>query len=566
MKKHIIKKSFLAVSMMLLTVVASAQSASSGYFLAEYDKLVIEFADPSPVALTLSCEGSAQISVGATTVEVATVNWAYNGNGGPNISGGTGSTEPVTLTIKKVTLVKEASTPTTTTNVIYYNPTYLLGDADNQKISFYSRNTNMYGGIVRNVTEDEMKTTQDGKTCLDLTFFQSLKNQGYHPITSDLKTWVKWQAACDGYYSDWIVTLTEAQRNEGDPQSGSTRIVLKEYGRVFCEDLGQVSNRDLDYNDVVFDAWIYVKQTMANGVVTNEVPYRTDIKLWAAGGTLPLQVAGEEVHGKFGVTTGTMVNTYTSASDLTDNSNCVTGLAPVSYTSSIPYSRIIDIPIVVRYGNNQIMELECNKGDAPHKFLVPVGTAWAAERVEISEAYPDFDKWVNDRGQLPWSNCVESNVYKDEENGSTRGEAKEYLTFKTEYYCAAQWDANSSTFTWGLGGENASWTFMSAEGISGDLSSWIRLHLHVSDFTNASAQKLTVVFKMNDGSWPPSGPTRMFVVSPDASGNIDIPLNGVDWGNCDITKIQDLTIYGCDRDDNSKNASVKITDAYYVKL
>ena len=527
-----------------------------------YSKLVIEF-ESSPINGTVMY--STPFSVGDTKVEVNLDNVKWDGDDkGPVISTYDGSTG--TLNITSVKLIGKTIEGTTVDPSMYYNPTYLLGDADNQKISFYSRNTNMYGGIVRNVTEDEMKTTQDGKTCLDLTFFQSLKNQGYHPITSDLKTWVKWQAACDGYYSDWIVTLTEAQRNEGDPQSGSTRIVLKEYGRVFCEDLGQVSNRDLDYNDVVFDAWIYVKQTMANGVVTNEVPYRTDIKLWAAGGTLPLQVAGEEVHGKFGVTTGTMVNTYTSASDLTDNSNCVTGLAPVSYTSSIPYSRIIDIPIVVRYGNNQIMELECNKGDAPHKFLVPVGTAWAAERVEISEAYPDFDKWVNDRGQLPWSNCVESNVYKDEENGSTRGEAKEYLTFKTEYYCAAQWDANSSTFTWGLGGDNASWTFMSAEGISGDLSSWIRLHLHVSDFTNASAQKLTVVFKMNDGSWPPSGPTRMFVVSPDASGDIDIPLNGVDWGNCDITKIQDLTIYGCDRDDNSKNASVKITDAYYVKL
>lgn len=381
----------------------------------EYDKLVIEFAEPSPVALTLSCEGSAQISVGATTVEVATVNWAYNGNGGPNISGGTGSTEPVTLTIKKVTLVKEATTPVVDNSIVYYNPTYLLGDADNQKISFYSANTNMYGGIVRNVTEDEMKTTQDGKTCLNLPLFQTLKNEGYHPVSTDLKKWVKWQPACDGYYSDWIVTLTEAQR-VADNQS--TRVVLKESGRVFCEDLGQVSNRDMDYNDVVFDAWIYVKQTLANGQVTNEVPDHTDIKLWAAGGTLALQVAGEEVHSKFNVTTGTMVNTYTSASDLSDNSNCVTGQAPVSFTSSVAYERIIDIPIVVRYGNNQIMELQSVKGDAPHKFLVPIGTPWAAERVEISEAYPDFDKWVGSRSYRPWDNFVVSKLYIDDENGS----------------------------------------------------------------------------------------------------------------------------------------------------
>ena len=64
------------------------------------------------------------------------------------------------------------------------------------------------------------------------------------------------------------------------------------------------------------------------------------------------------------------------------------------------------------------MELVCNKGDAPHKFLVPIGTAWAAERVEISEAYPDFDKWVGSRSQRPWDNYVESKLYIDDENGS----------------------------------------------------------------------------------------------------------------------------------------------------
>ena len=144
------------------------------------------------------------------------------------------------------------------------------------------------------------------------------------------------------------------------------------------------------------------------------------------------------------------------------------------------------------------------------------------------------------------------------------GENKQYLTFKTEDYCAAKWDASTNTFTWGLGGANAAWTFMAADGISGDLSGWKLLHLHVSDFINASTQQLTIVFKKNDGSYPPSGPTKEFVVSPNASGDIDIQLDNIDWGNCDITNIQDLTIYGCARDDQSKNASVKVTDAYYV--
>ncbi len=151
--------------------------------------------------------------------------------------------------------------------------------------------------------------------------------------------------------------------------------------------------------------------------------------------------------------------------------------------------------------------------------------------------------------------CMATGVY---------AEKKQALTFRTEDYCAATWNASTNTFTWGLGGSNSAWTFMAAEGISGDLSGWTRLHLHVENFTNASAKQLRVVFKKNDGSFPPNGPTKEFVVSPDENGDIDINLEGVTWGNCDITKIQDLTIYGGARDDNSKNASVVVTDAYYV--
>ncbi|MBR3456263.1 MAG: prolyl oligopeptidase family serine peptidase, partial [Bacteroidaceae bacterium] len=143
--------------------------------------------------------------------------------------------------------------------------------------------------------------------------------------------------------------------------------------------------------------------------------------------------------------------------------------------------------------------------------------------------------------------------------------SKQYLTFKTEEYCAATWDEESKTFTWGSGGWDSTWVFMTAVGVSGDLSSWTKLHLKVSDWNNARAQQLRIVFKTDNNTWPPSGPTKEFVVSsPDASGNIDLSLEGVDWGNCDITNIQDLTIYGCDRYNDTMDASVKVTEAYYV--
>jgi hypothetical protein len=142
-----------------------------------------------------------------------------------------------------------------------------------------------------------------------------------------------------------------------------------------------------------------------------------------------------------------------------------------------------------------------------------------------------------------------------------------YLTFKTSEYCAAEWNEQNSTFSWGPsypGWNNPAWNFMEAVNISGDLSGWTRLHLHVGDWNNASAHQLTVVFKTHDGSNPPSGPTKEFVVTPDEWGNIDINLEGIDWGNCDIYNIHDLTIYGCNRDNTSNDASVVVTDAYYL--
>ena len=237
-------------------------------------------------------------------------------------------------------------------------------------------------------------------------------------------------------------TITESGYDE------RTVEVLKEEGRVFCEDLGQVSNRDMDYNDVVFDAWVYVNQvyrrnwtitkTVYKGtsvvvsqsekvyadeeVLVGTTPSRTKIRLLAAGGTLPLQVAGEEVHKKFLGTsnTTTMINTRTSASVLNGGVSTIEGVDPVEFWAATAYKKIIDIPIVVRYSGGEILELKSDKGDAPHKFLVPVGTVWAAERCEISTAYQNFNAWVTDRSKTPWSSNINTaNLYHYEEEAVT---------------------------------------------------------------------------------------------------------------------------------------------------
>ena len=126
----------------------------------------------------------------------------------------------------------------------------------------------------------------------------------------------------------------------------------------------------------------------------------------------------------------------------------------------------------------------------------------------------------------------------------------------------------SKTLTWGTyvaadsQFPSPAWTFMTMDGVSGDITKWNQLHLNVSDFDNALEYKLRVVFKENDGSNPPSGPTVEVDATPDGKGNIDIDLAKLDWSKCDRTKIQDVTIYGLDRIDATKNASVKVNEAW----
>ena len=329
-----------------------------------YTKLVVEYdeATPNNYNFSIEVDGSATYDEnrksGETKVEYelnATKLKALhfkNGNG--------------TFKIKSIYLSSGSSD-------VYYNPTYLLGDAENQKVAFYSTNTNMYGGIVRNLTEDEMKTTQDGKTCLDLTLFQGLVAEGYHPITTDLKTWVKWQAACDHYYSDWIVTLTKAERLD-QPEQPEEPDTWGEWKRIICEDLSVNQASDFDFNDVVFDVRLNTAHTKAQ------------VKFLAAGGTLPLTVGWDgqgtnwndyEVHNIFGVSTGTMVNTKWKTGVTKDY---------VTKTFTGSFSTYNDVKIMVLKGENWEV-ITAHTGWPASKILVNTTYQWCDEREDIGIKY-----------------------------------------------------------------------------------------------------------------------------------------------------------------------------------
>ena len=346
---------------------------------APYSKLVVEF-EASPINGSIM---NIPFSVGDTSVEVNLNNehW-YGDDQGPTISTYDGSTG--TLNITSVRLIGKTIEGVTVDPSMYYNPTYLLGDADNQKVAFYSTNTNMYGGIVRQVSEDEMKTTQDGKTCLDLTFFQGLVADGYHPITTDLKTWVKWQAACDGYYSDWIVTLTEAQRigDDDDDDDDDDNDEYEEV-RVIAEDLSIDQKTDFDFNDVVFDVRRYTSGAKSG---------QAEIILQAAGGTLPLYVDGHEVHAAFGLTdTKTMVNTKANFLGYNGIDNLPAVTIPITNNTSKTIRELArDIRVYVIKKVDKV-ETECDLtaplGDVASKIAVGTDFDWCNERQDIDNKY-----------------------------------------------------------------------------------------------------------------------------------------------------------------------------------
>ena len=231
----------------------------------------------------------------------------------------------------------------------------------------------------------------------------------------------------DGIYSDWIVTLTKAKEigdNSGDtPSEGTEDINVQRIidGRIFCEDLGSADRTDIDFNDVVFDAFTYVTDTY-------EVPYtlnngnkvynwnnklyksttynKTDINLLAAGGTIDIQVAQQDVNTLLGIGKTTMANTYVEgASPDLSHTSTRDGVSPYKFTlNSESYTDLRNIPISVKQGN-QVRELSANIGDVPQKFRAPVGTPWLVERRAIDYGYQYFRNWVESEQQTgePWN-------------------------------------------------------------------------------------------------------------------------------------------------------------------
>lgn len=230
------------------------------------------------------------------------------------------------------------------------------------------------------------------------------------------------------YADDWIVKVIP-----GNGSTITTNKVSKVYKKktvlvhkwVFCEDLGSsASNKDYDYNDLVFDVKVIDECKVLRDADGNETSYTDDpshtyyaeVTPLAAGGelTIKFNALSTNAHDMFNpaVASNVLVNTCRSNQEISmshvEGRAGTTGVIPFN-----TYNEAIDLKnIVVMVRTSQAAyELSAYKGEAPHKICVPVGTRWAYERTDIKDAYTGFPAYV-DGGAEPWATTgVEDNLY-----------------------------------------------------------------------------------------------------------------------------------------------------------
>ena len=281
-----------------------------------------------------------------------------------------------------------------------WTPTYTFAEGydeyiriNGQKIPYLSTNTSMYAGsrldaqtVLTDITQSNQKIYKDyneeikNVECLNLPLFQAAFEAGYYPTKDSNTDWVKVGGTADGYYSDWIVTLTEAKKYDVPSITYQGRIMAEDLSAQY-DPTGKTS--DWDFNDVVFD-WA-IKDGKAY------------IKLLAAGGTLPIRIGGTrndnssepagsvEIHNNVNGLGGYM-------------KNCGVGNevpAKELVLDDHEYTNAKNILITVYKGGSWV-EIQAEQGQPAAKFNCKVGTKWCDEYVNINRVYPDFTTWVAD--------------------------------------------------------------------------------------------------------------------------------------------------------------------------
>ena len=239
--------------------------------------------------------------------------------------------------------------------------------------------------------------------------------------------WINKEPWLDEYADDWIVKVIPGSGNSISVDK-TTKVYKKKtvvvHKWVFCEDLGSsASNKDYDYNDLVFDAKIIDECKVVRDADGNETAYTDDpshtyyaeVTPLAAGGELTIKFDkfNTSVHGMFasGIADNVLINTCGENQTIAAPHQERLLASTQNYTfSSESEADINNIEVLVRT-QTAVYDLAAYKGEAPHKICVPAGTRWAYERTDIKDAYTGFTSYVGG-GDEPWSTTgVDANLY-----------------------------------------------------------------------------------------------------------------------------------------------------------
>ena len=332
-----------------------------------------------------------------------------------------------------------------------------------QPVKWVKDDTNMYLGQNLGTNQNTFNKEENGVKYYDLDAVYACINQGAYPKQNNME-FIKGLGGRDYVFSDWIVTLTPAKKFTQTPvappvyeigtNNQEQKIekykskIVKQAGRVFCEDLTNRDLDDFDYNDIVFDVIIVdeITRTVITPVDGNRLndgtpvetyshEYYANVRLMAAGGTIPASIEiGDynfDVHTWLGKQPHTtMINTLSESERDIVRGAVVASVDPVDLTwgddnkDFYGIEKISDIKVYVRYGN-EATQLIPEKGKASPIFVVPLGRRWAKERSNIGKAYTQFNNWVSDATSEFWNGSTKEELLHADLSGFTTG--KDYV-------------------------------------------------------------------------------------------------------------------------------------------
>ena len=298
------------------------------------------------------------------------------------------------------------------------NVRYVKDEVSNMAIADYIKYTksdNTVGKVTKDaynykLTKQQFKDLYDtditnGEAGLyNLDMILGYIRQSALPTNND-GNWVKNIGGRDYVFSDWIVTLTKAEKQDvpTDPTDADLRIM--------AEDLSATEASDFDFNDIVFDVYFAKANETTTKIVVQAAGGTLPLRIKVSGGAINQNTKWQEVHALWsdieGITTGTMINTdaekkYGFPKGADDRGSRELTLEYAVTSNETAKDIIIEVLKTNSDGTQQWIGMNANQGEPAAKFAVPATVNWCKERVSIKSKYESFTEWATKNPNIKW--------------------------------------------------------------------------------------------------------------------------------------------------------------------